>query len=44
MASVWSRHIQGDVGDPKSESSGQGGLKYIKYIEATHMPQSLWNS
>ena len=30
--------------DPKSESSGRAGLKYIKYIEATWMPQSLWNS
>ena len=30
--------------DPKSESSGRAGLKYIKYMEATWMPQSLWNS
>ena len=32
------------LADPKSKSSGQGGLKYIEYIEATWMPQSLWNS
>jgi len=32
------------LADPKSESSGRAGLKYIEYIEATWMPQSLWNS
>ncbi|KAF9783906.1 hypothetical protein BJ322DRAFT_1021665 [Thelephora terrestris] len=30
--------------DPKSESSGRAGLKYIDYLMATWMPQSLWNS
>ena len=30
--------------DPKSESSGRAGLKYIEYLEVTWMPQSLWDS